>query len=302
MSELKIKKRKSWQLFSKRDIIDLIKYKDLLFTLVKRDVNVVYKQSVLGFGWAIIKPLVQMVIFTFLFTYIANVQMDGDNVPYAVFSFVALVPFTYFSAALTASTSSLISNESFITKVYFPRIIIPIVPIIAKLVDFAVAFLVLIGMLIYYYYSSPGSINISYNILAIPFLIAMLVAFSLGISLWFSAMAIQYRDLNQIVTFLAQLMMYAAPIVWPYSRLINIANDAERWIGIKGFANFIETAYSFFPLAGIIEGFRSALIGGSAYGKMPYGLILNGSITTLFLLITGLYFFRSKESIFADVA
>lgn len=302
MSDFKIKKRKTWQLFSKRDLLDLIKYRDLLYTLVKRDVNVVYKQSVLGFGWAIVKPLVQMVIFTLLFTYIATMPMDNDTVPYAVFNFVALVPFTYFSAALTASTSSLISNEAFITKVYFPRIIIPLVPILAKLVDFGVALLVLVGMLIYYYYTKPGSIEISTNIIALPFLILMLVAFSLGISLWFSAMAIQYRDLNQIVTFLAQFMMYAAPIVWPYSRLVTIARDLEGFTGIEGTASFIESAYSFFPLAGIIEGFRSALIGGAAYGNMPYDLIINGTITTLFLLITGLYFFRSKESIFADVA
>ncbi len=302
MDHLKIKKRQTWQLFSKRDFVDLMKYKDLLITLVKRDVNVVYKQSVIGFGWAVLKPLVQMVIFTFLFTYIATVEMDSSTVPFAIFNFVALVPFTYFSSALTASTSSLISNESFITKVYFPRVIIPIVPIIAKLVDFGIAMLVLGAMLFYYYYTVPGSIEINYNILYLPFLIILLVAFSLGISLWFSALAIQYRDLNQIVNFLAQFLMYAAPIVWPFSRFGYIADNIEKWCGMKGISGTIETIYSFFPLAGIIEGFRVSLIGGSAYSKMPTELIINGSISTLIILIFGLYFFRSKESIFADVA
>jgi len=301
MNELKIKKRKSWQLFSRRDFTDLIKYKDLLYTLIKRDVNVVYKQSVVGFGWAIIKPVVQMVIFTFLFTYIAKVQMDNDSIPYAVFNFVALVPFTYFSAALTASTSSLISNEAFITKVYFPRLIIPLVPIIAKMVDFMIAMAVLFAMLFYYHKTQPGSINIGWNILHLPMLTLMLMAFSLGISLWFSALAIQYRDLNQIVIFLAQFMMYAAPIVWPISRLSEMAMSLEEKIGISGLAGAVETIYSFFPIAGIIEGYRAALIGGEAYANMPWNMIVNGGIFTLFILISGLFFFRSKESIFADV-
>ena len=302
MNDLKIKKRHSWQLFSKQDLFELFRFRDLLFTLIKRDVNVVYKQSVIGFGWAVIKPVVQMVIFTFLFTYIAKVQMDDDSVPYMVFNFVALVPFTYFSSALTASTSSLISNEAFITKVYFPRLIIPLVPIIAKLVDFGIAMIVLGFMLFYYYQMQPGSIEINGNILFMPLLILVLIVFSFGISLWFSALAIQYRDLNQIVTFLAQFMMYAAPIVWPFSRINEIAYKIEVWSGIEGMANGFEKLYSFFPLAGIIEGFRVSLIGGKAYSEMPWDLVINGSLMSLFLLASGIYFFRSKESIFADVA
>ncbi len=302
MSELKIKKRLSWQLFSKQDFLELFKFRDLLFTLIKRDVQVVYKQSVIGFGWAVIKPMVQMIIFTFLFTYIAKVQMDDDSVPYMVFNFVALVPFTYFSSALTASTSSLISNESFITKVYFPRLIIPLVPIIAKLVDFGIAMVVLGFMLFYYYQTQPGSVEINGNILFLPLLILILIMFSFGISLWFSALAIQYRDLNQIVTFLAQFMMYMAPIVWPFSRLKGITQGIESWSGIDGIANYFEKIYSFFPLVGVIEGFRTALIGGKAYPNMPWDLILNGTIMSLLILVSGIYFFRSKESIFADVA
>ncbi|MFM7023965.1 MAG: ABC transporter permease [Flavobacteriales bacterium] len=303
MNDLKIKKRHSWQLFSKQDFYELLQFRDLLITLIKRDVNVVYKQSVLGFGWAIIKPVFQMLIFTFLFTNIAEVEMDDKSVPYMVFNFVALVPFTYFSSALTASTSSLISNEAFVTKVYFPRLIIPLVPIIAKLVDFAIAMLVLAVMLIYYYQTEPGSIAIGMNILFLPLLILLLVIFSFGISLWFSALAIQYRDLNQIVIFLSQFMMYMAPIVWPFSRLHGkIAPQVEALIGIEGTASFFEKLYSFFPLAGIIEGFRSCLIGGKAYSEMPWELIINGSITSILLLLTGVYFFRTKESIFADVA
>jgi lipopolysaccharide transport system permease protein len=302
MNDFKIKKRHSWQLFSKQDFFELIKFRDLLYTLIKRDVHVVYKQSVVGFGWAIIKPVFQMVIFTFLFTYIAKVEMDDDTVPYMIFNFVALVPFTYFSSALTASTSSLISNEAFITKVYFPRLIIPLVPIIAKLVDFGIAMIVLGFMLLYYYQTQPGSIEINLNILFLPFLILILIVFSFGISLWFSALAIQYRDVNQIVTFLAQFMMYAAPIVWPYSRLKEITQNIELWSGVEGMANACEKAYSFFPLAGIIEGFRVCLIGGKAYSEMPWNLIGNGAIMSVMLLITGVYFFRSKESIFADVA
>lgn len=302
MNDLKIKKRYSWQLFSKQDLFELIKFRDLLYTLIKRDVNVVYKQSVLGFGWAVIKPVFQMVIFTFLFTYIAEVKMDDESIPYIVFNFVALVPFTYFSSALTASTSSLISNEAFITKVYFPRLIIPLVPIIAKLVDFAIAMIVLAFILLYYHHTQPGSIDLNSNLLFLPLLIFILIIFSFGISLWFSAMAIQYRDLNQIVTFLAQFMMYMAPIVWPFSKLKEIASGLEAWTGIEGMAHAFEKIYSFFPLAGIIEGFRVCLIGGKAYSEMPWDLVINGGLMSLVFLISGVYFFRAKESIFADVA
>ena len=302
MNEQKIKKRNPWLLFSKQDLFELYKFKDLLYTLVKRDVNVIYKQSIVGFGWAIIKPVMQMFIFTFLFTYIAKVEMDDNILPFAVFNFVALVPFTYFSGALTASTSSLISNESFITKVYFPRLIIPLVPIIAKLIDFGIAMVVLALMLFYYHQNQPGSVEPNSNIFFFPVIVLMLVCFTFGISLWFSAMAIQYRDLNQIVVFLAQFMMYASPIVWPFSRIPGISMEIESWIGIDGFAKVAEFIYSFFPLAGIIEGFRASLIGGISYSEMPWQLIANGSIMTLLLLVSGLYFFRSKEKIFADVA
>ena len=245
--------------------------------LVKRDVTVLYKQTILGFAWAVIKPLAQMIIFTLIFGKFAGIegQLDGE-IPYSLFSFAALVPWTYFSSSLTNSTGSLVANSMFITKVYFPRVIIPITPVISKLVDFGIAFVILLAMIFAYGYAP----NI--NIVFLPVLILLMFGTSLGIGLWLSALAIQYRDINQMIVFLVQLLLYLSPVIWP----------------IKYVPDSLRLMYGLYPMAGVIEGFRASLLG---MGSMPWDLIGMGSITTTVLLLSGLWFFRGKENIFADV-
>jgi lipopolysaccharide transport system permease protein len=273
----KINPRKGWQFFTAEDLRELMQYKDLLYMLVGREVSVLYKQTVLGFAWAIFRPLVQMVIFTVIFGKLVNMQsMIGTGIPYAVFSFTALVPWTYFAVALNSSTGSLIGNQQFITKVYFPRIIIPITPIISKLLDFAIAFIILVVMLFAY------GIVPNYQIVFLPLLVLLMMMTALGMSLWLSALAIQYRDVGQFMQFFAQLLMYAAPVIWP----ITLVPDNLRFV------------YGFYPMAGVIEGFRASLIGQSA---MPWDMIGTGFITATILMITGILYFRSRENVFADV-
>lgn len=273
----KIKPRKGWHFFTAEDFRELLQYKDLLYMLVGREVSVLYKQTVLGFAWAIFRPLVQMVIFTLIFGQLVNMQaMIGDGIPYAVFSFTALVPWTYFSVALNSSTSSLVGNQQFITKVYFPRIIIPLTPIISKLLDFSIAFVILIGMLLAY------GIIPNYQIVFLPLLLLLMMLTALGMSLWLSALAIQYRDVAQFMQFFAQLLMYAAPVIWP----ITLVPDEFRFW------------YGFYPMASVVEGFRAALIGQT---DMPWDMIGSGFVTATVLMITGVLYFRSRENVFADV-
>ncbi len=263
--------------FSAAYFREIVAYKDLLITLVKRDVSVVYKQTVLGIAWAVFRPLVQMLVFTVIFGYFIDFQSKiGDAIPYAVFSFAALVPWTYFSVSMTSATNSLVSNANFLTKVYFPRIIIPLVPIISKLFDFGISFGLLLAMLLYY------GITPNINALFIPVLVIVMILTSFGISLWLAALAIQYRDIQQLMQFLAQLLMYAAPVIWPISIVP---------------AKFLPY-YGFYPMAGVIEGFRAALLDT---GPMPWLMIAQGAATAIFLFITGSLFFRKKEDSFADV-
>ena len=275
---VEISKRKTWQLITAKDVAELLHYRDLLYMMVKRDVTIIYKQTVLGFAWAIIKPIVQMVIFTIIFGKFAGIQerIDG-NIPYALFSFVALVPWTYFSSALTNATNSLVSGQVFITKVYFPRVIIPLTPILSKLVDFSIAFVIMLALMLYY------DIALTPLVVVIPLLVVIMVMASLGMGLWLSALSIQYRDINQMMAFLAQLLMYLAPVIWPLSLL------PEKY----------RLIYGLYPMVGVIEGFRACLLGTSA---IPWDLIGMGSITSVILLLTGLVYFRNKEKIFADVA
>ena len=277
MSTLEITGRSRVRLISKRDIKELLEYRDLLYMLVVREVKVLYKQTIIGLGWVVLKPLLQMLLFTMIFGRLAGIEkmITGDT-PYAVFAFVALVPWTYFSAAITNSTGSLINSADFITKIYFPRVIIPLVPVIAKLLDFCFAFVLLIILLFYY------GITPSINIIYLPILVLMMFLLAFAGGLWLSALAIQYRDINQAVLFIIQLMMFASPIIWPITFI------PEKY----------HLIYGLYPMVGVIEGFRSAMIGGSS---MPWDLIAMGSLTTLVLFVTGIIFYRSRENVFADV-
>lgn len=270
-----IDSKKKFQFFNLRELYD---YKDLMYFLVLREVKVLYKQTILGFSWAIIRPLFSMVIFSIVFGGLAKIPSDG--IPYPIFSYTALVPWIYFSSGLTKSSQSLIGNLNIFTKVYFPRIFIPLSPIISGIIDMLIA-LGLLFVLMFYY-----NIMISINIIWLPLLMLIMLITTSGLGFWLSALAVQFRDVRHAITFLTQLMMYSAPVVWPSSMLL------------EKYGENIYLLYGLYPMAGVIEGFRCALLGTSA---MPWSLILIGSFSGILIFISGLIYFKSKENIFADV-
>jgi lipopolysaccharide transport system permease protein len=276
-----IESRAKWKLF---DFKELWHYKDLFYFLVLRDITVVYKQTVLGFAWAILNPFFTMVVFSVVFGKLAKVDTNG--VPYPIFSFAALVPWTYFSQSLSTSTNSLISQANLLSKVYFPRMFIPLTPVFAKLADFFIAFSIMVIMMFAYGYAP------TWNALWLPYLILVMMLTSAGIGLWLSSMAIQYRDIKFAITFLLQLLMYGAPVIYSIAKL----NDQ---LASVSYGPIVKVLYGLYPMVGVIEGFRVALVGGA---PMPYDFILIGSISSVLIFISGLYYFRRTERIFADVA
>jgi lipopolysaccharide transport system permease protein len=267
-----IERRRGWQIV---DWQELRQYRDLFFFLVLRDVRVLYAQTVLGFAWAILQPFFSMVVFSVVFGRLAQVPSDG--LPYPVFSYAGLVPWTYFSNALTGASQSLLSNASMLSKVYFPRLVIPLTPVAAKLVDFVIALAILLLMMAWY------RIAPTWQVVWLPFLVALMAVTAGGMGMWLAALGIQYRDVRFAMTFVTQLLMYAAPVVWPAS----LVPDAWRWV------------YGLYPMAGVIEGFRAALLGSS---PMPWDLILPGTLSAAAILVGGLHYFRQMERTFADVA
>lgn len=270
-----IESKKKFQFFNLRELYN---YKDLMYFLVLREIKVLYKQTILGFSWAIIRPLFSMVIFSIVFGGLAKIPSDG--IPYPVFSYTALVPWIYFSSGLTKSSQSLIGNLNIFTKVYFPRIFIPLSPIISGIIDMLIALGLLFVLMLYY------NIMLSINIIWLPLLILIMLITTSGLGFWLSALAVQFRDVRHAITFLTQLMMYSAPVVWPSSMLL------------EKYGENIYLLYGLYPMAGVIEGFRCALLGTSA---MPWSLILIGSFSSILIFISGLIYFKSKENIFADV-
>ncbi len=253
---------------------ELRQYRDLFYFLIWRDIKGQYAQSVLGVGWAIIQPLFNMVVFTIVFGQLAKI--DSDGVPYAIFSYTALVPWTYFSGALTASGTSLVNSASVLTKVYFPRLVVPIVPVLAKLVDFGIAFVILMGLMLWF------QITPTVGVLMLPLLILLMMVAAAGIGMWLTALSVQYRDIKYGLNFGVQLLMYAAPVVYPAS---SVPAQFRLLYGLN-------------PMAGVIEGFRSALLGTV---PMPWDFLAMGSLSALVLFLTGLVYFRYMERIFADV-
>jgi len=271
-----IEPRPGWKLI---DWHELREYRDLFFFLVLRDIKVLYKQTILGFSWAIIRPFFSMIVFSVVFGRLAAVPSDG--VPYPIFSYAALLPWTYFANAMTKSTASLVSNRNLLTKVYFPRLYIPMTPVLAGLVDFGIAFLLLGGMMLWF------QVIPTWNILWLPLLVLLMILTAGGIGMWLSALAVQYRDVNHGMQFLVQLLMYAAPVVWPASLLNEKFPEWVRWL------------YGLYPMAGVIEGFRAALLNTT---PMPWDLLLPGTLSALLIVLSGSLFFRRMERRFADVA
>jgi len=267
-----IKPSKGWQAV---DWKELYRYKDLLYFLTIRGIKAEYARSVLGVGWAIIQPLFTTLVFTIVFGNLAGVSSDG--VPYVIFSFVAMVPWNYFSGTLTEASNSLVQNANMITKVYFPRIVLPLSAAFSKLLDFAIGILLLIGFMIYFQFMPSGWVFFT------PVLVLMLLLTSLGLGMILSAMAVQYRDVKHAVSFVVQLLMYAAPVVYPASK---VPTAYQFW-------------YSLNPMVGVIEGFRSALLGTQ---PMPWDWILTGGTVSIILFVGGTFYFRRMEKVFADVA
>jgi len=256
------------------DLKSIWAYRELLYFLVWRDVKVRYKQTLLGALWAILQPFLTMVVFSIFFGRLAGIQSDG--LPYPVFTYAALLPWQLFAHALSESSNSLVANQQLITKVYFPRLIIPISSVIAGLVDFLIAFVILIIMMLAYGIAPTAAIW------TLPLFLLLAVATATGAGLWLSALNVEYRDIRYVVPFLTQFWMYATPIAYS-SELIP---EKWRWL------------YSLNPMTGVVEGFRWALLGKSAL-DVPSLLVSAAVVGVIF--ITGLYYFKRVESSFADV-
>ncbi|RPI74658.1 MAG: ABC transporter permease [Desulfobacteraceae bacterium] len=253
---------------------ELWSYRELLYFLVVRDLKVRYKQTVLGGLWAIIQPLFTMLVFTFFFGKLAKIPSDG--IPYPIFVYAGLLPWTYFSNALSNSGNSLVGNANLIAKVYFPRLLIPGSAVLSALMDFAVSFLVLAGLLIYYRIA-PGP-----EMALVPVLILLTVFCALGVGLWLSALNAQYRDIRYAIPFLIQIWLFVSPVIYPISLV------APKW----------QWLLALNPMGGIITAFRAALLG---HQPIDWFLLHISALTTLFFLGSGLFYFRRTEKTFADI-
>lgn len=253
---------------------ELWEYRELLYFLAWRDIKIRYKQTALGAAWAIIQPFFTMVIFSIFFGRLAGIPSDG--VPYPIFSFAALVPWTFFANSLNQSSNSLVSNANLIQKVYFPRLAVPIASVFSGLVDFVLAFLVLMAMMLYY------GIFPTLNTLWLPFFFLLALVTSLGVGLWLSAMNVRFRDIRYTVPFLIQFWMFSTPVVYPTSLL------SEPW----------RTLYGLNPMVGVVEGFRWGLLGTST---APGAIIAVSSLMAIAILVGGAFYFRRVEKSFADV-
>jgi lipopolysaccharide transport system permease protein len=256
------------------DIKELWRYRELIFFLTWRDIKVRYKQAVLGVAWAILQPLLTMLIFTVIFGIL--LETPSQDLPYPLFTLSALLPWQLFASALQRSSISLVGNANLITKIYFPRLAIPISSVFAALVDFAVSFIVLLGVMIYYQYW-PGL-----NILWLPIIVLLALLTALSVGLWLSALNVQYRDIQQMVPFIIQVWMYASPIVYPIE---TIPAGVWRWL------------YGLNPMVGVIQGFRWALLGG----EQPDITMLISVAVVFLILVSGLFYFRRMEKTFADI-
>ena len=253
---------------------ELWAYRELLYFLIWRDVKVRYKQTALGIAWAIIQPVFTMIVFSLFFGRLGKIPSDG--IPYPLFSYAALVPWTFFSHGLTLASNSLVGSANLIKKIYFPRLSIPIAAVTSGLIDFSIAFVVLIGMMLYY------GVLPTINVIWLPFLLLLTLMTSLGVSLWLSALNVQFRDVRYVLPFLIQLWLFATPIAYPSSLL------PEPW----------RTLYSINPMVGVVEGFRWALLGAKT---APGPMLIVSSLAALALLVGGAFYFRRLEKTFADV-
>jgi lipopolysaccharide transport system permease protein len=252
---------------------DLWSYRELIVFMIWRDLKVRYKQTLLGATWAVIQPVLTMLVFNFIFGTVAKVPTDG--VPYPIFAFTALLPWGLFTTALNTASRSLTANQNMITKIYFPRLVLPIASVLGGLVDFAIALLILIGMLIFYKVTPTAAVW------TLPLFLVLALITALGVALWLSAINVQYRDVNYVLPFLTQFWLFLTPVAYS-AKVIS-----EKW----------QIVYSLNPMAGVVNGFRWALLGTDTGPGLTMGI--SASIA-LVVLMSGLFYFRSMERTFAD--
>jgi lipopolysaccharide transport system permease protein len=266
-----IEPRKGWVPIDSQEIWN---YRELLYFLTKRDINVRYKQTVLGGLWAVIQPAFTMIVFTLFFGRLTKVSSDG--LPYPIFVYAGLLPWTYFANAVTASGNSLVGSANLITKVYFPRIMVPASAALAGLLDFAIAVLLLAFLMVYYQFV-PGV-----GLILFPVLVALTFVCAVSVGLWLSALNVQYRDIRYVIPFLIQIWLFVSPVIYP----VSLVNERFRWILAVN------------PMGGVIHAYRASLL-----GRQPIDWTLLGISTSVivFLFLSGLYYFRRMERTFADV-
>jgi len=255
---------------------ELWSYRELLYFLTWRDILVRYKQAVIGVAWAVLQPLLTMVVFTVVFNMVLGVKSPASDIPYAVFSYSGLLPWLFFAGALSRSGVSLVSNANLLTKVYFPRLVIPISAVLAGLVDFGVSFVVLLGLMAAY------GIAPTWHIVFLPVFVVLAFVTALAVSLWLSALNVLYRDVQYVIPFLVQLWMFVSPVIYPIDKIP---------------AGPLRVAFALNPMTGVIGGFRWALLGQ----QFPGGYVWISLAVVGVLFITGLFYFKRMESVFADV-
>ena len=256
------------------NLSELWVYRELLYFLAWRDVKVKYKQTIIGAGWAILQPLMTMIVFTLVFKKIGDVPSDG--IPYPIFAYTALLPWNLFSGTLNRSTLSLVSQVSLISKIYFPRLIIPLSATIAGIIDFALAFVVLVGMMFWY------RVIPTLAVLSLPFFVTIALLAAVSVGLWLAALNVRYRDVGHAVPFLIQIWMFASPVAYPVSVI------PEKW----------RLLYSLNPLAGVIEGFRWAMLGKES---PDFVVIAVSTLAMMALFFSGIVYFKRTERTFADL-
>lgn len=259
--------------FEAVDFAELRRYRDLFYFLVLRDVKVLYAQTILGFAWAILNPAIQIILFTVIFGKIANVPTDG--IPYFLFSTVAIIPWTYMSESMIQSSQSLVSEQGMLGKVYFPRMIFPLTPVLSKMVDFTISLLLLIGVLMFY------RVIPTWNMLLLPVFVFYMMLIPAGIGMWLSSLAVRFRDVKFAMSFIIRMLIYTAPVLYSASSI----TPEYRLL------------YSLNPIVGVVEGFRSCLLGGS----IAWEYIVPGMVTCVLLFLSGAMYFRRMERVVVDV-
>jgi lipopolysaccharide transport system permease protein len=265
-----IKPRSGWQII---DFKELKEYRDLFFFLVGRDIKILYAQTILGFSWAILNPLAQILIFGIIFGKVAKIATEG--IPYVLFSTVAIIPWTYMSEAMTRSSESLVQGHQMLGKIYFPRLFFPMTSVFSKFFDFMISLIILLGIFFYY------GMTPTWNLLLFPLFVIQMMCIPAGIGMWLSSMAIRFRDVKFAMPFIIRMLIYTAPIVYSASAI------PEKY----------RIIYSLNPIVGVIEGFRACLLGM----PIPWPYVLPGIITTILLVVSGALYFKRTEWLFADV-